>query len=156
MTYRGQPQQPPYIGELEGVAGRLRALEAAAVAVCFLHAWANPEHEIRAVELLSARLPGVTVVGSHSISGQWREYERTSTTVLSAYVQPVVAGYLDSLEAGLRRQGVAAPMRAMRSNGGICSFGRAAKAPIALLESGPAAGVMAAAELGRRLGNGNV
>ncbi len=96
------------------------------------------------------------MVASHEVSGQWREYERTSTAVLSAYVQPVVADYLSSLEAALRGEGVSTPMRAMRSNGGVCSFARAAQAPIALLESGPVAGVMAAAELGRRLGNTNV
>ena len=76
--------------------------------------------------------------------------------MLSAYVQPVVAGYLEALGAALRSLGVTAPLRAMRSNGGIASFARAAQAPIALLESGPVAGVMAAAELGRRLGNSNV
>ena len=127
-----------------------------AVAICLLHSWANPEHERYLAAALRELLPGRAVVASHEISGQWREYERTSTTVLSAYVQPVVAGYLASLDSALRRQGVGAPLRAMRSNGGVSSFARAARTPIALLESGPVAGVMAAAELGRRLGNSNV
>ena len=80
----------------------------AAVAICFLHAWTNPEHERRAAELLSKLLPRVEIVASHEISSQWREFERTSTTVLSAYVKPTVAGYLDELRIGApgrRRRG---------------------------------------------------
>ena len=156
MSYQGAVIEP--LGD-EDVAKIVRLIEASgcrSVAVCLLHAWANPEHERRLAAVLRDRLPRLAVVASHEISGQWREYERTSTTVLSAYVQPVVAGYLDSLAEALRGQGVDAPMRAMRSNGGVSSFARAAEAPIALLESGPVAGVMAAAELGRQLGNDNV
>jgi N-methylhydantoinase A len=137
---------------VESVADRLRALDVDAVAICFLHAWTNPEHERRAADLLSELLGDVEIVASHEVSSQWREYERTSTTVLSAYVKPTVASYLDDLRSGLRDVGVAAPMYAMRSSGGVSSFERAAEAPITLLESGPVAGVTAAAELGRRLG----
>jgi N-methylhydantoinase A len=137
---------------LESVAEHLRALEVDAVAICFLHAWTNHEHERRAADLLSKLLPDVEIVASREVSTQWREYERTSTTVLSAYVKPTVASYLDDLRSGLRDVGVLAPMYAMRSSGGVSSFERAAEAPITLLESGPVAGVTAAAELGRRLG----
>jgi N-methylhydantoinase A len=151
MTYRGQVAEPLDVAELERVVGRLAAEGVQAVAVCFLHAWANPAHEQRAAELLAARLPGVSVVASHWVSGQWREYERTSTAVLSAYVRPVVAAYLGSLRTALRGTGLDAPLYAMRSNGGVGSFEQAARAPIALLESGPVAGVAAAAELGRRI-----
>ena len=152
MTYRGDPVKPLNVGEVEHVADQLAATRVDAVAVCFLHAWANPEHERDAMQVLAARMPGVTVVGSHQISGQWREYERTSTTVLSAYVQPVVAGYLGSLQNALQGAGLAAPLYAVRSNGGVCSFEHAARTPITLLESGPVAGVTAAAELGRLMG----
>ncbi|MGO8960628.1 MAG: hydantoinase/oxoprolinase family protein [Streptosporangiaceae bacterium] len=156
MTYLGTVAQPLSDDDVADVAGKITSAGVSAVAICLLHAWANPEHEQRLAVMLRAKLPGVAVIASHEVSGQWREYERTSTAVLSAYVQPVVAGYLESLAAALRSRGVAAPMRAMRSNGGISSFTRAAQAPIALLESGPVAGVMAAAELGRRIGNSNV
>lgn len=155
-TYRGTIAQPLSESDVAAVTERIAATNVAAVAVCLLHAWANPEHEQRLAEALRKRLPGIAVVASHEVSGQWREYERTSTAVLSAYVQPIVASYLYSLAGALRSQGVAAPLHAMRSNGGISSFDRASRAPIALLESGPVAGVMAAAELGRRLGNRNV
>ncbi|MBO0788769.1 MAG: hydantoinase/oxoprolinase family protein, partial [Actinobacteria bacterium] len=150
--YRGREVTPLSEDDLAEVARRLSAARAQAVAVCFLHAWASPAHEQAAADFLRAHLPGLAVIASHEVSGQWREYERTSTTVLSAYVQPVVAGYLGSLWDSLRAAGIAAPLRVMRSNGGVSSFERAARTPIALLESGPVAGVTAAAELGRRLG----
>jgi N-methylhydantoinase A len=156
MTHLGTVVQPVCDADVAAVIGQIAASNVRAVAICLLHAWANSQHEQQLAAALRAALPNTSVVASHEVSGQWREYERTSTAVLSAYVQPVVADYLASLEAALRGKGVTAPMRAMRSNGGVSSFARAARAPIALLESGPVAGVMAAAELGRRLGNGNV
>jgi len=152
MSYRGEEILPLSEEDVAAAARGLAAEHVEAVAVCLLHAWANPAHEQRAAVLLEAALPGVAIVTSHEISRQWREYERTSTTVLSAYVQPVVSGYLRSLEGALRAEGVRAPLYAMRSNGGVSSFGRAERTPITLLESGPVAGVTAAAELGRRLG----
>jgi N-methylhydantoinase A len=152
MSYRGEVIAPLREREVEALAAGLRAARVEAVAVCLLHAWVNPEHEARVASLLRALLPGVAVVASHEVSGQWREYERSSTAVLSAYVQPVVAGYLGALAERLRGRGVAARLYAMRSGGGVCTFDQAARSPIGLLESGPAAGVTAAAELGRRLG----
>ena len=112
---------------VESVAEQLRALDVEAVAICFLHAWTNPEHERRAAELLGKLLRGVEIVASHEVSAQWREYERTSTTVLSAYVKPTVASYLDHLRSGLEDKGVAGPLYAMRSSGGVSSFERAAR-----------------------------
>ena len=156
MTHLGTVAEPLSKAEMSELAARLGEAGVQAVAICLLHSWANPGHERKLAAALRERLPGISVVASHEISSQWREYERTSTAVLSAYVQPVVARYLDTLATALRQNGVRAPMRAMRSNGGVSSFERAAQAPIALLESGPVAGVMAAAELGRRLGNDNV
>jgi N-methylhydantoinase A len=152
ISHTGAVLVPLDVPGVETLAERLRELDIDAVAICFLHAWTNPEHERRAAEHLSRLLRPVEVVASHEVSSQWREYERTSTTVLSAYVKPTVASYLDDLRSGLREAGVTAPMYAMRSSGGVSSFERAVEAPIALLESGPVAGVTAAAELGRRLG----
>jgi N-methylhydantoinase A len=156
MTHLGTVVRPVCEADVAAAAAQIAASNVTSVAICLLHAWANPAHEQQLAAALRAALPGISVVASHEISGQWREYERTSTAVLSAYVQPVVADYLSSLEAALRSRGVSTAMRAMRSNGGVSSFAGAALAPIALLESGPVAGVMAAAELGRRLGNNNV
>jgi len=156
MTHLGTTAQPLDDDDVSAVAGQIAGAGVSAVAICLLHSWANPGHEQQLATALRDRLPGIAVVASHEVSGQWREFERTSTAVLSAYVQPVVASYLQSLAAALRDQGVTAPMRVMRSNGGVSAFAQATSAPISLLESGPVAGVMAAAELGRRLGNTNV
>jgi N-methylhydantoinase A len=156
MSYKGTALTPLDEGSLERLAGAIRSAGVRAVAVCFLHAWANPSHERRAAEILAGLLPGVEIVASHEVSGQWREYERTSTTVLSAYVKPVVAAYLGALGDRLDAAGAAGPRYAVRSGGGVASFERAMRAPINLLESGPVAGVLAAAEAGRRLGTGNV
>jgi N-methylhydantoinase A len=156
MSYRGEVLEPLAEEEIESVAGRLRDRGTEAVAVCFLHSWANPEHERRARDLLVKLLPDAEVVASHEVSRQWREYERFSTAVLSAYVKPVVAGYLRALRDRLRTDGFSGSVRVMRSNGGLCSVDRAVVAPVSLLESGPVAGVTAAALLGRRRGASNV
>jgi N-methylhydantoinase A len=156
MSYRGAVLTPLDEDSLATVADTIRTAGVRAVAVCFLHAWANPFHELRAAEVLAELLSGVEVVASHEVSGQWREYERTSTTVLSAYVKPVVAAYLGALGNRLDAAGASGPRYTVRSGGGVASFERAMRAPINLLESGPVAGVLAAAEAGRRLGARNV
>lgn len=152
LTHRGEVLVPLREDDVRQVADQLRAAGVGAVAVCFLHAWANPVHEARAATLLTSLLPGVAVMPSHAISNQWREYERASTAVLSAYTMPVVASYLDGLEQTLHAAAVDASMYVMRSSGGVCSFAQGTRTPISLLESGPVAGVTAAVELGRRLG----
>lgn len=152
VSYRGDVLTPLHESELAGVAQQLRDLEVDAVAVSFLHAWIRPQHETRVALVLREMLPGVKVVASHEVSRQWREYERSNTAALSAYVQPVVATYLAALAAGLESVGVDAQLYAMQSAGGVCSFDRALRAPITMLESGPVAGVTAAAALGRQLG----
>lgn len=156
MSYRGDVIAPLDEDELRSLAGTIEASGAEAVAVCFLHAWANPAHERRAAEVLSELLPGIEIVASHEVSGQWREYERTSTAVLSAYVKPVVTRYLEALRDRVREAGMTGPLYAVRSGGGVASFERAARAPIHLLESGPVAGVLAAREAGARIGADNV
>jgi N-methylhydantoinase A len=152
MSYRGQVIEALADDDVRSVASAIRETGVRAVAVAFLHAWANPVHERLAVELLSDLLPGVDLVASHEVSGQWREYERTSTAVLSAYVKPVVRSYLRELRDRLAAEGVRGPVYVMRSGGGVSSIERARAQPIHLLESGPVAGVAAAAEVGRRMG----
>ena len=152
MSHRGEVLTPLEPSELVRLAERIRHVDVEAVAICLLHSWANPAHERAVAEGLKAFLPGVEIVASHQISSQWREFERTSTTVLAAYVKPVVAGYLSSLSDRVRGAGVPGRLYVMRSAGGVSSFERAVAAPINLLESGPVAGVAAAAEAGRRIG----
>ena len=97
--------------EVEALAPALRDAGVEAIAVCFLHAWTNHDHERRAVALIRKLLPEVEVVASHHVSAQWREYERSSTAVLAAYVKPVVANYLGGLTARLRQAGVRSVVR---------------------------------------------
>jgi N-methylhydantoinase A len=156
MSYRGEVLAPLDEDELRALAATIQQTPIEALAICFLHAWANPSHERRAAEILADLLPHVEIVASHDVSGQWREYERTNTAVLSAYVKPVVARYLASLRDRVRGAGMNGPLYAVRSGGGVASFERAARAPIHLLESGPVAGVLAAAEAGARVGALNV
>ncbi len=130
----------------------LRAERVESVAICLLHSYANPAHEREVAARVQAALPDVAISASHAILPEIKEYPRTSTTVINAYVQPVVRAYLTALEARLRARGIAAPLQLMQSNGGLASAGFAAAAPAHIIESGPAAGVVGGAALARHLG----
>ena len=123
-----------------------------AVAVCFLHAYANPAHEIAAGEVLRREAPALFVTLSHEILREFREYERTSTTALNAYVGPRVSGYLARFEGFARRKSFAGQIAIMRSNGGTMSIAQARRDPVAMMESGPVAGMIGAGHLARLLG----
>ncbi len=120
-----------------------------AVAVCFLHAYANPKNEDRARALIQSVHPGVFVSTSAEVVREFREYERFSTNVLNAYVAPPIQRYLGRLQETLETEGVTGPLHVMTSSGGVISPGEAAKLPVNLLLSGPAGGVTAASHLGR-------
>jgi N-methylhydantoinase A len=141
----------------EDAAGRtadeIAATGAAAVAICLLHSYANPAHERRLAELIAARLPeGTPVVVSSEVWPELGEYERATTTLMSAYVGPVMAAYLRRLGTELRRLGVTAPVHVMESAGGVLPASLAADRAVYTIESGPAAGVIAAARQGARRG----
>jgi N-methylhydantoinase A len=137
---------------LRQVAAELGEREVRAVAVSFLHSFRNPAHEQRACEILGEEAPEVTVSLSSEVAPEIREYERTSTTIANVYVRPLVERYLLSLEERLRRLGVEGSLYIMLSNGGTASVETACEFPIRLLESGPAAGALAAAFYGRETG----
>ena len=130
--------------------------ETEAVAVCLLHSYRYPDHERAVGEELRRMLPGVFVSLSVDVLPEIREYERTSTTVVNAYLGPIVKSYTDSLVERVKGARSDAPVRIMQSNGGIMSAQRAAQTPVQMLESGPAAGVIAADNLGKRLGLKNI
>ena len=143
----------PVDGEaLLRIAERLRAERVEAVAVCFINSYVNPENELEARRRLQDLLPEVPISASTQLLPQIQEYERTSTTVVNAYVRPVVETYVNSLEARMRRIGVTVPLTIMQSNGGVLPAGLAAENPVCIIESGPAAGVVGAQRLGRRIG----
>ena len=131
----------------------LREAGVEAVALSFLHCYASPAHERRAAQIVREELPGVVVSVSHEVAPELREYERTSTTVANAYVQPLASAYVANLERGLREtSGIAAPLHIMLSNAGTCAADTAARFPIRLVESGPSGGVLAATHAGRLSG----
>jgi N-methylhydantoinase A len=127
-----------------------------AVAVCLVHAYVNPEHELRAREVLERECPGLSVTLSHEIAREWREYERASTAVLNGYVAPRVERYLRNLEDELGNRGVDATLHVMQSNGGITTAARARRQPIQTLLSGPVGGTIGGAALARATGRPNL
>ena len=142
--------------DLDGVITRCREEGVEAIAIQYLHSYIAPEHEAESAAYLREHLPGVAVTASHEITREWREYERANTTVLNAYVQPIVQTYLGRLEEALKGVGVVSSYAAMQSNGGTTSFAWAKEHPITLMESGPAAGCNGAAIVGELCGEAQV
>ena len=126
------------------------------ISVCFLFAFLNPVHELRAGELIREVHPEADVSLSHQVTAQYREYERFSTTAVNAFVKPKVRRYFELLESGYRGAGFAAPLRVMQSNGGVADIENAGERPVNVLLSGPAAGVIAAKHLGDAHGHENL
>ena len=136
---------------VDAAIAMLRAENVASVAICLLHSYANSAHERAVAERVRAALPDIAISVSHAILPEIKEYPRTSTTVINAYVQPVVRAYITALDARLRAMGIEAGLQLMQSNGGLASAEFAAAAPAHIIESGPAAGVVGGAALGRHL-----
>ncbi len=141
---------------VRAIAARLRVLGVDSVAVCFLHSYLYPGHERRTGAILAEELPGATVSLSSEILREQREYERSATTVVNAYVRPLMASYIDRIRTGLDRVGLdSAPLAIMQSSGGVMTSEDAKVRPVFALESGPAAGVVAALGMVQRLGVAN-
>lgn len=156
MDYHGNEVTPLDLSSLDETLALFRAEGIEAIAISLLHAYANPDHEIRLKAEVEARWPEVTVVASHQITREWREYERTNTAILSAYVQPKAQRYLEKLESGLTGKGYAGQLFIMQSNCGVDSLDAIKAVPITMVESGPASGFWGAAELGRIIGEPNI
>ncbi len=122
------------------------------VAIVFLFSYRDPTHEQRAARIVASEMPGVSVSASHRITQEWREYERTSTTVVNAYVQPIMDRYLGAFGKGLAGRGFQGQLLVTQSNGGAFSLDAARSKPVHTIESGPAAGVTGSASLSRILG----
>jgi N-methylhydantoinase A len=147
----GSIATPLDMGSLAAAIARLREERVASVAICLLHSYANPAHEQAVAEAVRAALPDVAVSVSSEILPEIKEYPRTSTTAINAYIQPVLRAYLTALEARLKAMGIAAPLHLMQSNGGLAPAEFAAAHPAHIVESGPAAGVVGGAALTARL-----
>ncbi|MFM0210030.1 hydantoinase/oxoprolinase family protein [Paraburkholderia sediminicola] len=156
LHFDGREREPLDMKGLKQILDDFRRENVEAVAICLLHAYANPAHEQAVLAEVRRLWPEVSVVASHQITREWREYERSSTAVLSAYVQPIASRYLNNLEQGLRANGYKAPLYVMQSNCGVDTVSHAREIPITMVESGPASGFWGAAELGRLIGEPNV
>lgn len=152
MTARGDVLTPLDEAQLEALCERLALLEIDAVAISFLHSYANPAHERAAGEIVARKLPGVFVTLSSDIVREFREYERTSTTTLNAFVGPRVNRYLGRLETSVRDARFRGKIAIMRSNGGTMSIEQARVQPVAMMESGPVAGMIGTGRLAQLLG----
>jgi len=152
LNAQGQILTPLDESQLLALGAQWQSQGIEAVAVCLLHAYANPVHEQRVGQLLRAAYPGLFITLSHEILREFREYERTSTTVLNAYVGPPVQRYLQNLRAYLQAQGLRGNIQIMRSNGGSMSLARACIEPVSMMESGPVAGMIGAGYVARLLG----
>jgi len=152
----GKVLTPVELDDLRPIIQSCREQQVEAIAVLFLHSYANPEHEILCADILADALPELTVCASHEVSRQWREYERSNTVVLNAYVQPIIRHYFARLEAALTDRDLTCPYYAMQSNGGISTFDQATRSPLTLVESGPAGGIAGAARIGAAIGEREV
>ncbi len=156
LTYTGEEREPLQLDTLDPILEQFDEAGVDAVAVALMHSWANPDHERRVVDAIRERRPQLPVVASSGITREWREYERTSTAVLSAFVQPTAASYLHRLDDALKDRGLRTQTLVMQSNCGLASIDEAAATPITMIESGPAAGFRGAALLGTLIGEPNV
>ncbi|MBA3414275.1 MAG: hydantoinase/oxoprolinase family protein, partial [Chloroflexia bacterium] len=137
LNWAGEELEPLDEGAIRDAARRYREEGFGAVAVAFLFGYLNPAHELRAAEILVEELGPVAVSLSHRVAREWREYERTSSTVVDAYTAPVVRRYLERLETELRGRGLAVPLHVMQSSGGIVTAQSARDLSLQTLLSGP-------------------
>jgi N-methylhydantoinase A len=156
MSYSGEEIRPLDKEDVYRAADFCKKEDIEAVAIAFYNAYANPKHELEALEILKERLKTPYITPSHILTKEWREYERFNTTVLNAYVQPKVHTYLTTLESELRSMGAKITLHIMQSNGGVATFEEGRKTPIYQVESGPIGGVIGAKVVGDEVGTGNI
>src|SRR5579863_2289177 len=152
ISAQGEIVAPLDEGDVRRSAAELAADGVEAIAIVFLFSFLDPAHERRAAEIIAAAHPGIALSLSSEVDPAFREYERTAVTAFDAYIKPVVAGYLARMDADLAAAGVPAPLQIMQSRGGISSAANAARRPVRLFLSGPAAGVVGALTVGKSAG----
>lgn len=151
-TAWGESIIPLDVDQSNGLACKLKELEVESVAICFLHSYESPADEARVAEIIRQANESMFVTASHEITRRAGEYERTSTTVLNAYVGPKCAKYIQNLMQHLGEEGFEGRLLIMQSNGGLMSADTAKQMPVAMMESGPVGGVIAAAQISSNLG----
>ena len=156
LDHEGRVLQPLDLDEVRQAARRLRHDDVEAVVVCLLHSYLNPAHERAVAEIVRTELPDVFLSVSSDVCPEYREYLRASTTAVNAAVMPIVSRYVDALESRLHALGAFAPFYVMQSNGGVMTSSSAKARPVYMVESGPAAGVIAAGAIAAPYGYKNV
>ncbi|MEZ4671620.1 MAG: hydantoinase/oxoprolinase family protein [Anaerolineae bacterium] len=157
LRYDGSVLEPLHEEDFEPIIQKICAEGIQSVAICFIHAYVNPAHELRAREILNAALgKDVSVTLSHEVSREWREYERASSAVMNAYIAPIVERYLSSLEQELANFGTDAPVHVMQSSGGVIRAKTAREIPVQTLLSGPVGGAIGGVALSKATGRPNL
>jgi N-methylhydantoinase A len=144
LDAEGRVLEPLDVGEVRAAVRRLRDERVEAVVICFLHSYLNPAHERAAAAIVREEMPGTWLSVSSEVCPEFREYLRGSTAAVNAAVMPIVSRYIDALESRLAALGATAPFYVMQSNGGVMTSASAKERPVYMVESGPAAGVIAA------------
>lgn len=155
INHKGEIIKPLHIHDIKEIIEVFKSEGVEAIGIAFLHSYINPRHELEAREEIKKLWPEAFVSMSHELTKEWREYERTSTTVLNAYVQPIASKYINKLQKEITEL---SPDKnyIMQSNGGTTTFAEAKKQSINMLESGPVAGVYGSAILGKLIGEKNI
>jgi N-methylhydantoinase A len=157
VDFRGNALKPIDVEAAREAIKRLKKKGVESVAVCFLFSFLNPDHELKIKELFAREFPEARLSLSYEVLPQIREFYRLSTTVINAYIQPVMSSYLSRLESRMRELGVATPkLYIMQSNGGVSTFKGSAEKPVATVLSGPAGGVIASMGTCERVGINNI
>ncbi len=156
VRWDGSVQEELHWEDFEPIIEKIRTEGIKAVAISFLHAYVNPEHELQARKLLQERVPGLSISLSHEIAREWREYERSSSAVLNAYVAPIVERYLSSLALQARERGLRSTLYVMQSNGGVMTATAARSLPIQTFLSGPVGGTIGGQALSQALKRPNL
>lgn len=156
LNYKGEVLTPLNRNQVKEIIEFFKNEEVEAIAVAYLHSYVNPMHEQATVEMIKELWPEIAVTASHETTKEWREYERTNTTILNAYVQPIASSYIERLQNKLEENQTNSRNYIMQSNGGTTTFDQAKKLPINMVESGPVAGIFGAAVLGELIGEKNI
>ena len=155
VNYKGEELTPLNEEDVKKALEYFKKEGIETIAVCFLHSYANPDHEKRCGELIRSLAPDIPVTLSCEITQEWREYERTNTAVLNSYVLTTAQSYLENLERNLSEMGMGKVYHVMQSNGGTATFEMGKRAPINMVESGPVGGVIGTAVIGKLIGEPN-
>lgn len=156
MNFLGQELEPVNEQEVVDIVNNLKEKNIRAIAVCLMHSYANPEHELQIKEIIQREWPEVYISVSAEIIPQFREYERTSTTVINAFMMPNMASHIIDFENEMQKSEINANFYMMQGNAGIMTFDAALKKPVSVSESGPIAGLIAANYMSKLIGEKNI